>query len=61
MHGPTVMQYKTLTAALEKLYNLKHSNGGLYRVLDDRGKQYAALDTYATYSPLNYEANHKQG
>lgn len=57
MFGPTVKEYDTLHRALEELWRLKNSNGGLYRVLDSKGKEYARMDTYATYWPLNYEAN----
>ena len=38
---------------------MKNSNGGLYRVQDEHGKEYARMDTYATYMPLNYEANNQ--
>jgi hypothetical protein len=59
MFGPTVRRYARLTDALQELMQLKNSNGGLYRVLDNSGKEYARIDTYATYWPLSYEANEK--
>ena len=59
MHGPTVYQHKFLDESLQCLWNLRHSNGGVYRVLDDNGKEYARIDTFATYEPLCYAANQK--
>ena len=60
MFGPTVMGFDRLGDALKRLDSLKHSNGGVYRVIDEQtGKEIAKLDTYATYWPLNYEANHQ--
>jgi len=59
MHGPTVRQYDTLSEALDELFRLRHSNGGLYRILDNHGREYARIDTFATYWPLAYEANRK--
>ena len=57
MFGPTVFSRVSLSEALQELFRLRGSNGGLYRVLDEHGKEYARLDSYATYWPLNYEAN----
>ena len=61
MHGPTCHVYKRLTDALNELWRMKLSNGGLYRVIDEtRGKEIASIDTFATYEPLCYEANQER-
>lgn len=59
MHGPTVMAYNNLTEALDRLWGLKQSNGGTYRIMRDGSERIiASLDTYATTTILNAEYNH---
>ena len=60
MHGPTVMEFNSLELALKRLFDLKLSNGGVYRIVDEYGKEYASIDTYATYWPLCNEWNKKR-
>lgn len=55
--GHTVFHYDDLTDAMEKLWNMKTSNGGIYKIVDRWGREYARIDTYATYWPLCHELN----
>lgn len=60
MHGPTVFAYESLETGLKELLALalRNSNGGMYRLLDEQsGKEYARVDTFAIYHPLNVERN----
>lgn len=61
MHGPTCMSYRRVSDALDRLWGLKRSNGGLYRVIDEfSGRVIASLDTYALYWPLCGDENEKR-
>jgi hypothetical protein len=61
MHGPTVYASDSLSKMLEELWRLRRSNGGLYRLVDERsGREIASIDTFATYAPLNYEENERR-
>ncbi|HSE44244.1 MAG TPA: hypothetical protein VLA89_02835 [Gemmatimonadales bacterium] len=60
MHGPTVFAFDSIEEGLKELLALalRNSNGGLYRLLDEQtGKEYARVDTWALYWPLNHERN----
>lgn len=58
MHGPTVFASESLTEALNCLLRKALSNGGMYRVVDERNqREVAMLDTNAIYWPLCYERN----
>jgi hypothetical protein len=60
MHGPTVFAFDRLEKGLDELFALakRNANGGIYRLVDENnGKEYARVDTYAIYAPLNYERN----
>lgn len=59
MFGPTVFGFDSLEDGLQRLMAMRHSNGGTYRLLDKYGKEYARINTYATYWPLCYEANRR--
>lgn len=60
MHGPTVFAYESLETGLKDLLALalRNSNGGMYRLVDEfSGREYARIDTYGIYQPLNIERN----
>lgn len=59
-HGPTVFQFDRLLDALDWLFQQakRNTNGGTYILRDKRGKEYARIDTWAMYEPLNWEHNH---
>lgn len=58
MHGPTVFVYGKMSKGLDELWRMRRSNGGWYHLVDEfSGRKIASIDTFATYEPLNAEAN----